>query len=235
MKMITKELKKYLQDIRKLEREKNHDLIHKVHKKHGISKQTLFYVKEYGKSKNVSGTIIKESIKILILASIISSFGGFALNSIETLFLSIFPLVLLLPALNNMVGNYATVVSSRFSEMLYDGKVKKKWWKTPDLRKLFSQILIMAIFASVLSSLVAIGITYFSPEGIVLGVAIKVFLIVFIDMILLTNILFLVAVFSGLYFYKKNEDPNNFLIPITTGVADFSNMVVLAVLVVILF
>lgn len=233
--MAKNPIQKYLKKIRGLDREKSHPLLHKVHKKHGISRETLFYVKEYGKGKKVSKTIIKESIRILILASVISSLGGLALDRIEVLFLSIFPLVLLLPALNNMIGNYATVVSSRFSEMLYDGEVKEKWWKTPGLKKLFFQIFIMAIIAAVLSSLIAIGITYFSPEGITMALAIKVFAIVFIDMAILTNVLFLVAVFAGLHFYKKKEDPNNFLIPITTGVADFTNMIVLSVLIVILF
>lgn len=233
--MAKNPIQKYLKKIRGLDREKSHPLLHKVHKKHGISRETLFYVKEYGKGKKVSKTIIKESIRILILASVISSLGGLALDRIEVLFLSIFPLVLLLPALNNMIGNYATVVSSRFSEMLYDGEVKEKWWKTPGLKKLFFQIFIMAIIAAVLSSLIAIGITYFSLEGITMALAIKVFAIVFIDMAILTNVLFLVAVFAGLHFYKKKEDPNNFLIPITTGVADFTNMIVLSVLIVILF
>ncbi|MEX0920880.1 MAG: magnesium transporter [Candidatus Pacearchaeota archaeon] len=233
--MINKKVKKHLQKIRKIKREKHHPILHKVSKKHGISKQTLFYVKEYGENANVSKTIIKESLRILILASVISSLGGLALNKIEVLFLSIFPLVLLLPALNNMVGNYATVVSSRFSEMLYEGNVKDKWWKTPELRKLFFQIVFIAGIAAVLSSAIAILITYFSSEGISLIVALKVFLIVLVDMIVLTNILFLVAVLSGIHFYKKNEDPNNFLIPITTGVADFTNMIVLTLLIVLLF
>ena len=107
-------IKIYLERIRKLKREKHHPLIHEVHKKHNISRQTLFYIKEYGKNSNVSGTIVRESIKILLLASIISSFGGLALDRIELFFLSIYPLVLLLPSLNNMIGNYGTIISSRF-------------------------------------------------------------------------------------------------------------------------
>lgn len=229
------QLSKHLKKILHLHREKHHPEVHKIHKKYGISKQTLFYIKEYGKNANVSKTIIRESIKILLLASFISSIGGLALEQVKTLFLSILPLIILFPALNNMIGNYGTIISSRFSTMLYEGEIKRKWWKNLELKKLFVQIGVMTIIGAVLSSAVAIGITYFSPGGISFATALKVFLIVIIDMLVLTNILFFVAIFAGIYIYKKKEDPNNFLIPITTSVADFANMVVLALLIILLF
>jgi cation transporter-like permease len=225
---------KYLEKITRLKRKKHQPEIHEVHKKYHISKRTLFYVKEYGKNANVSKTIIKESIKILLLASVISSFGGLALEQIKTLFLSIMPLIILLPSLNNMIGNYGTIISSRFSAMLHEGEIKGKWRKNAELKKLFSQMTVMTIIGAVLSSLIAIGITYFSG-GILWKTAIKVFFIVLIDMLVLTNVLFFVAIRAGIYIYKKKEDPNNFLIPITTSVADFTNMVVLAVLIILLF
>ena len=229
------QLRKRLEKILHLHRKKHHPEIHQIHKKYGISKRTLFYIKEYGKDANVSKTIIKESIKILLLASFISSLGGLALEQVRTLFLLILPLIILLPSLNNMIGNYGTIISSRFSTMLYEGEIKRKWWKNLDLKKLFFQIGIMVLVGAVLSSAVAIGITYFSPGGISFATALKVFLIVVIDMLVLTNILFFVAIFAGIYIYKKKEDPNNFLIPITTSVADFANMVVLALLIILLF
>lgn len=233
--MLKKNLINKLQKIRRLDRRKRHPLINRVHKKHKISKKTLFYTKEYGKGKDVKKTIIKESLRILLLASVISSLGGLTLNSVETLFLSILPLVILLPALNDVIGSYATIISSRFSEMLYEGTVEKKWWKTFELKKLLVQILILAVIAAIISSAVSLGITYLSLGELSLNLSLKIFLLVVIDILVLTNILFFVAIFAGLYFYKKKEDPNNFLIPITTSVADFSNMLVLTVLILILF
>lgn len=223
-----------LKEITLLKRKKHHPQTHEIHKKYHISKQTLFYVKEYGKKANVSKTIIKESIKILLLASIISSLGGLALEQIRTLFLSITPLLILLPSLNNMIGNYGTIISSRFSTMLHEGEVKQKGKKNKELKKLFLQMTLLTIIGAILSSLIALGIAYFS-EGVLLGTAIKVFFIVLIDMFLLTNVLFFVATRAGVYIYKKKEDPNNFLIPITTSVADFANMAILAILIILLF
>ncbi len=224
----------YLKEITGFKRKKHYPEVHEIHKKYHISRRTLFYVKEYGKNANVSKTIIRESIKILLLASIISSFGGLALEQIKTLFLSIMPLLILLPSLNNMIGNYGTIISSRFSTMLHEGGIDKKKQKNRELKKLFLQMTLMTIIGAVLSSLIAIAITHFSG-GISLGIAVKVFFIVLIDMFVLTNVLFFVATRAGIYIYKKKEDPNNFLIPITTSVADFTNMVILAVLIILLF
>ncbi|HUW43405.1 MAG TPA: magnesium transporter [Bacillota bacterium] len=223
-----------LRKITEFKREKHYPEVHEVHKKYHISKKTLFYVKEYGKNANVSKTIIRESLKILLLASIISSFGGLALEQIKTLFLSITPLLILLPSLNNMIGNYGTIISSRFSTMLHEGEIKGKWRKNKELKKLFFQMTIMTVVGAVLSSLIVIGITYFSG-GILLKTALKVFFIVLFDMFLLTNVLFFVAIRAGIYIYKKKEDPNNFLIPVSTSIADFTNMVILALLIILLF
>ena len=121
-----KNVRKHLEKLRKVKRSLYHPLIHKIHKKHKISKKTLFYVKEYGPHSNVPRTIIRESIRILLLASVISSFGGFALEDIKAIFIPIIPLVILLPTLNDMIGDYGTIVSCRFSTMLHEGKIKKK-------------------------------------------------------------------------------------------------------------
>ncbi|MFH1294798.1 MAG: hypothetical protein ABIH90_02555, partial [Candidatus Aenigmatarchaeota archaeon] len=67
---------KHLEHIRRLKRKQYHPIIHTVHKTHKISKRTLFYIKEYGSDANVPRVIIRESLRILILASIISSVGG---------------------------------------------------------------------------------------------------------------------------------------------------------------
>ena len=57
MKSITKHLEK----LRKIKKKNYHHLQYKIHKKHNISKKTLFYVKEYGPNANVTKTIFKES------------------------------------------------------------------------------------------------------------------------------------------------------------------------------
>lgn len=230
-----KTLREHLKKLRTVERKKYHPLIHKIHKKHKVSKKTLFYIKEYGPHANVPRTIIRESIKILLLASIISSLGGLALEHNKIIFVSILPLVILLPALNDMIGDYGTIISSRFSTMLHEGKIKKGVWKNKGLKKIFKQIFMVSVITAVFSSIIAIIISGFSRYAISMAIVSKVIFISVLDVILLVGILFLISVFAGLYFYRKGEDPNNFLIPITTSVADFGNMVVLSILIILFF
>jgi len=228
-------LKKRLESLRQVKRHLHHPLIHQIHKKHGISKKTLFYVKEYGPHSHVAKTIIKESIKILLLASLISSFGGLLLEEIKTIFLSLIPLVILLPTLNDMIGNYGCIFSSRFSTLLHEGKISKKWWSNLELRKMFWQIVIISLTTATLSSIVALVVSRLTGYHFDFLLAFKVFFVAVADVFFLVNILFFVAIFAGLYFYHKKEDPNNFLIPITTSIADFGNMLLLTILIKLIF
>src|SRR3989344_4456058 len=115
----------HLRKLQKIKRKKHHPLIHQIHQRHKISKKTLFYVKEYGPHSHVPRTIIRESIKILIFASVLSSLGGLALEHIKAIFVSVLPLIILLPTLNDMVGDFGTIIASRFSTMLHENWIKK--------------------------------------------------------------------------------------------------------------
>ncbi len=235
--VVTPRLPRKLERLRALPRKHFHPLQHDLHAKHKLSRKTLFYVKEYGAHSNVAGTIIKESIKILLLASIVSSLGGFALENIKAAFVAIVPLVVLLPALNDMIGDYASIISSRFSTMLHEGKVRgceRGWWKNAELHKLFMQVLFLAVFTATLGAAAALVISSASFAVSAL-VAFKVFAIALIDAVLLVTVLFFVAIAAGFYFFGKGEDPSNFLIPITTSIADFGNMLLLALLVTVFF
>lgn len=237
-KIINKNVaKKHLQKLQHVLRHKHHALIHHVHKVHKISRKTLFYVKEYGEKSNVPKTILKESIKIILLASLLSSFGGFALEGIKTLFLSMIPIVMLFPALNDMVGDYGTIVSGRFSTMLHEGKIEKEWWKEQIIQKLFLQIMIIAIITSMLSAAIALVTTAIIEPGSTFTMlfAMKIFAITLIDALFIVSFLFIISILAGLHYFNLNEDPNNFLIPITTSLADFGNMIVLTVLILLFF
>lgn len=227
----------HLKKLQKVQRYKHHPLIHKIHHVHRISKKTLFYVKEYGAHTNVPKTILKEGLKIIILASIISSIGGLALEQIKALFLTMLPLVILLPALNDMVGDYGSIIASRFSTMLHKGEVEKQWWKEPQVKALFWQILIIAGITAVLCATIALALSKYTRAPLLVTplFALKIMLITLFDVLILVCVLFIVTVLAGIYIFKKNEDPNNFLIPITTSIADFGNMVVLAGLVLLFF
>ena len=227
--------KKHKRELAKLRRKHHHPLVHKLHKKHKISYKTLSYMKEYGPRSHVYHVIIKESIKILILASILSSIGGFGLQSIQTKIISILPLLVLLPALNNMIGSYGTIVSSKFTTMLFLGKVKKGWWKSEKVHKLFFSIFLVAIISSIYIGILSSVIAFAKGFPIDFVLLIKVLQISVISTLILVGIIFTLSVTVGLYIYRKNEDPNNFLIPITTSAADLGSLAIFALLVSLFF
>lgn len=229
------ELKKNLHKLRGIKRKKHHPLIHHIHKIHKISKETLLYVKEYGPHSNVAKTIIKESIKVLIFASMLSAIGGFTLEKIKTLFVSIVPLIIMLPVLNDMIGDYGTIISSRFSTMLHEGLITKNLRNNKELKRLFWQIFSVAMIMAFASALCSLVIAHYAGYNSSMITSWKIVLITLIDVSILITLLFFLAIIAGVYLFKREEDPNNFLVPITTAVADFGNMMILAALVILLF
>ncbi len=227
--------KKHLQALQKIKRSERHPLLHLLHKKHHISRKTLFYMKEYGPRSHAIRTILKESIGILLMASIISSVGGLSVEYIKKLFVTLTPFVILLPALNDLVGDYGTIISSRFSTLLYENKVNAKIWKNKEIKELFTEIMTIALLTAIFAAVIAIIISKLSHFPINMVTAWKIITITMLDVMLLVGILFFTAITAGLYFYKKKEDPNNFLIPITTSVADFGNMIMLTLLIILVF
>ena len=230
-----KTLKESLQELTLIQRRKHHPLIHEIHEKHKLSKRTLFYVKEYGPHSNVPRTIVKESLKVLLFASLLSSLGGFTLEGIKEVFVTIVPLIILLPALNSMIGSYGSIISSKFTTLLHTGRLRGDWHKNAELRRLFLQVLLLSVITAFLTVIMAFLLSLASGFNLTLETALKVSFITGVDVILLVCILFLISITAGFYFYKRNEDPDNFLIPITTSIADFGNMLLLTGLVILLF
>jgi len=228
-------IRKHLRRSQKLPKKERHSLLHKIHQQHRLSHRTLLYVHEYGAHSNAFKTIIKESLKVLLLASLISSLGGIALEEIKSVFIVIVPLVILLPLLNDMLGDYGTIISSRISVMLHEGKLKRGIFQNKELGQLFVQIISIALFMAALSSVLAFGMSIFSHYPPQANIFLKIISLTMIDVVLIVALTFLVSLLLGIYLYKKGEDPNNFLIPITTAVADFGNMILLFFLVRVFF
>ena len=223
--------KRMLERVRKVRRHEHHPVLHHVHRKYGISRKTLFYIKEYGPRSHVAHVIVRESIKILIIASIISSIGGISLQFMQDKILVIIPLLILVPAMNNMVGDFGCIVSSKFTTMLYLGKVGRKWWRSRHLHRLFLIILVSSFIMSVFIGVAASVISYWQGFQLSFEVFLKILAIAVLSNLILVGAIFCVSIIGGLGIYRKNEDPNNFLIPIATSVADLLNLVIFAILV----
>ena len=184
---------------------------------------------------SITFKIVKESMKIMILTSILSSIGGISLLTIERKLFLILPLLILLPGLNNMIGSFGTIMSSKFTTLLYLGKLKEKWWKSRDLTAVIWTIIIVAIISAVYIGLLSNLIAYWKGFDITSELIIKVVLISLLATILLVALIIFISIPAGLMVYKKNKDPDNFLIPLTTSVADLGSMLIFTLLTYTLF
>ncbi len=191
--------------------------------------------KEKKEGSNLAIKIIKESVRVLIISSIIVTIGGISLKTVEDKLLTFIPFLILLPALNKMLGDFGVIIVSRFTTMLYEKRIRKPLLHSHNLKHLFRDIfpivIISAIYVPVLATFAA------TLQGFVFDL---LFLIKIISGILIISVLlvllnFFVAVIGGLYVYHKKEDPDDLLIPITTSIADLGGLILLAVLVALMF
>ncbi len=180
--------------------------------------------------------IITESIGILLLASLLSALGGLSIQSISQNLFLLLPLLILMPALNDMTGDYGGIVVSRFTTLLYTGKIKEKnWWKSHLLHRMLGEVLIIGTFSAVYITVLASVIAWFKGFAMQWDVFQRILLIALTTTWLLVLVLFVVCVLGGFYVYKKKHNPDNYLIPIATALADLGSMAVLTVLVQVLF
>jgi mgtE-like transporter len=179
--------------------------------------------------------IIKESLKILILASILSSIGGVSLQAIEKKLFLILPLLILLPGLNNMIGSFGTIMSSKFTTLLYLGKLNERWWKSKELMSTIWIIIITALISAIYIGLLSNLIAFWRGFSITPDLVVKVMFISLLATVLLVSLIICISIIAGFRVYKKNKDPDNFLIPITTSIADLGSMLIFSGLVYLLF
>ena len=62
--------------------------------------------------------IISESLKVLIFGSLLSSIGGLSLELIKTKLSAALPMIIILPALTDMIGDAGTIVVSKITTYL---------------------------------------------------------------------------------------------------------------------
>jgi len=230
-----KRLKRKLKKVIKHKRSKHSRTAHRIHREYKISHRTLFYMKEYSAKSNVPLKIIKESWKVLVLTAVLSSLGGLRLTYIRENIVTIMPLLIVVPALMDMVGSFGTITSSKFTNMLFFRMVTKRWWRSKELQKLFIILFVAAIATSLFIGFMSNILAYWMGFPASSSIMVKVLMITIITAVSLFGIIFSVSVIVGMYLYKKKMDPNNFLIPLTTAIADLGSLLIFSALVVLMF
>lgn len=178
------------------------------------------------KTKQLTYRIIKESFFILILTSIICTLGGIAIESIQKRLFIFLPFLIALPAINDMIGDFGGIISSKFTTLLFIGVVEKKWWKSKELIGLFLKIIVTSFFSSLYLIFLVIIFSLIKGSYFDFTFYTKFVLSNILIIIVLVVLISLVSILGGFFVYKKNQDPDNYLIPITTSIADILTMVI---------
>lgn len=219
-----------LRKVAALPRHKHHPLQHKV-RSYGISRRTFYYMKEYGPRVNIVHEIVKDSLKVLIPAAVLSSVGGIAFQSVEAKIALFLPLLMLMPAISHMTGSLGTIMASRFTTSLYLGKVRGHPLMSPDVHKLFHVVMSIAFAASLYIGVLVSAVSLYRGTAVSLAAAAKILGASIVLSAVLTGAVFLVVIVLGRWIFRKKEDPNNFLIPIVTSIADFGALLMLSLMV----
>lgn len=176
------------------------------------------------------------SLFVLLITSIISSLGGLSFQGIESIITKVLPIIVIFPSLNDLMGNFAIVFSSKFSTWLYEGKIKEKYaFDNKEMKRLLREISIAGFQFSAIISFFGIFISAIVEHQLNIVSSLKVFLISVAVVEILILFLFIIISVLGLYLFKKNKDPDEILIPLSTSLADFLTMVYVASFVLLLF
>ncbi|MHA1499321.1 MAG: magnesium transporter [Promethearchaeota archaeon] len=173
--------------------------------------------------------ILKESILIVLISSILGLISGTFLSVNQQILYS-FPIILLiLPSLNSLIGDISTVLTSRISSHLYLGNLQPKIQKSDVLRKDFYGLLITTLLSLV--ALIIIGYAIGFATDIQIVNPLLLIAIIMLTILILFGMTFILLFTSSIILFRKGKDPNNYLIPLTTSLLDFLTPLILILLI----
>ncbi len=163
--------------------------------------------------------IFKESVIVVLISSVIGLFSGTLLSNNERV-LSSFPIILLvLPSLNSLIGDISTVLVSRLTSHLYIGTLSPKIQVSDRLKQDFYGLFITILLS--LAALISLGYILGSVTGIQIVNPLLIISIFIITILILFGLMFVFLFMGSILIFRKGKDPNNFLIPMVTSLADF--------------
>ncbi|MFX1374313.1 MAG: magnesium transporter [Promethearchaeota archaeon] len=131
-----------------------------------------------------------------------------------------FPIMLLIiPALNSLIGDLSTVLVSRLTTHLYIGTLPPKIQNSERLKEDFLGLLITLLLSLVALLVLGYFVGYLS--GIRIVNPLLIISIITITILLIFFIMFILLFVGAVFLFKRGMDPNNFLIPFLTSLADF--------------
>jgi len=157
--------------------------------------------------------------------------SGTLLSSNEALLYTVPILLLILPALNSLIGDISTVLVSRLTTHLYIGSLQPKVQNSERLKEDFYGLLITLLLS--LGALIFLGYLSSVFSGIEIVNPFLITLIVSTTVLLIFAMMFLLSFVSAIVLFKRGMDPNNFLIPLITSLIDFLTPLLLIIFITI--
>lgn len=159
-------------------------------------------------------------------SSSISLIGGLGIESVQTKILPLIPLIVAMPALNTMVGDYAAIIAAHAIDPAETRRARKEL-----LRALSKAIWVNIIGVMALSLVIAQRRGYlfenaflFKFTFFIIGAMIGIIFLMFTVTILLDKIL-----------ERRNLHPDDILIPVVTSITDVLMLGLIALASIFLF
>jgi len=159
-------------------------------------------------------------------ASALSLLGGIGLEAVANKILPLVPLIIAIPGLNDLVGDYASIIAAHHGGPNETKKTKKELF-----RAIFRVVGINIGFL-ILMSLVFASIRGYVLEPIFIA---KFVLFITSAVVLSIFVMFALAGFLEVILKNKRINPDELLIPIITSLADVLMLLLVALSVFILF
>jgi mgtE-like transporter len=166
--------------------------------------------------------IILESLPMLIIPLSWTAVGGLAIASYEELFLVNPSLLVMLPALSDLAGDFGFITSSRLSESLHVGRIQPKFKEVFTIKwELATIVFIGFISASYLGILSYLTTTIINIGNIGL---MKIVGISLISVMMLVSFQIILSVFVSFIAFARGLDPDNVTIPIVADLGDMGGI-----------
>lgn len=161
--------------------------------------------------KNVRRQSLAFIIVSTALASCISMIGGLGIEFTEKEFLPLVPLVIALPALNTMVGDYATIIAAHAGNPGERSTTRRRL-----IRSIAKSTVVNIIGTIGLSLFLAYHRGYTSTPSFYM----KFVVFVTLSVSMIVTVMFVITYTLDKILEKKRLNPDDVLIPIVTTVTD---------------
>lgn len=169
----------------------------------------LFFIKKYGRTEEFIDSI-KQALGSLIICLFIGWLSGLALSSVRSKLETYPSIMIVYPAIIDTIGDFGSSIGSIFTTRLSEGSISPKL--SPNLLELYETIQMW--FSALM---------YFIVYACISGMH-----IVILCFILSSPVILFICRLSAIGVFKRNLDPDNFVIPFETTLSDFLGTILLS-------